>query len=138
MTGVVDGKISVTGYDSEDNAREVLIDVSGGGVRVSPDPTPSQYTGDITFTIAGVAFPLADETSRVTLTNDDIANFGRFAYGSSEADAIANAASGKKLYPRTAENANTSTLTRRRPKNKTHGAIVANTASIIVDVQQEI
>jgi len=100
-------------------------------------PIPSSYTGDITFTTAGVAFALATGTNQVTITNSDATNFGRFAYGESEAEAISNAATGEKLFPMAAGSTSKATMTRRVSANATHAAIVADTASILVDVQQQ-
>lgn len=127
------------GRDDAGVEKKVRINVTGGSAHTRDvAPIPSSYTGDITFNTGGVAVALATDVKQVTVTNTDTTNFGRFAYGESSAEAITNAATGKRIFPATAANTSTSTLTRGRPDNATHFAIVANTASILVDVQQEV
>ena len=132
-----EGFIEDTGNEYEYTGSSWQLISSSGAKIVSGSPAPSSYTGDMTFTTSGTAFALATGTNQVTITNNDATNFGRFAYGESEAAAIANAATGEKLFPMAAASASKATMTRRRSANATHGAIVADTGSILVDVQQQ-
>jgi len=109
------------------------VSLSGGNSRA-----PSSYTGEITFTTGGVAVPLASGTESISLTNIDATNFGRFAFGVSDADAIANASTGKRLFPMAAGSQSRAHLDMKIPHGATHIAGIANTASILVDVQQEV
>ena len=97
----------------------------------------SSYTGDITFTTGGVAVPLATGTNSISLTNVDATNFARFAFGESAVEAIANAATGKRLFPMAAGSESRAHLDMGVAENATHIAGIADTANILVDVQQE-
>lgn len=111
---------------------------AGAGAKVcNTGAIPSSYTGDKTFTTSGDAIAIASGVNQITVTNDDATNFARFAFGESITEAITNAATGRKLYPRTAANAGLNTLSLGVPKNATHFAMVADTGSIVADVQQE-
>ena len=112
----------------------VHVSLSGGN-----SLAPSSYTGEITFTTVGVAVAIASGTESVSLTNIDAVNFGRFAFGTSAADAIANAATGKRLFPIAAASQARAHRDMKVPSSNliTHIAGIADTANIIVDIQQE-
>ena len=111
----------------------LLVSLSGGNSKA-----PSSYTGEITFTTVGIAVPLATGTESVSLTNIDGINFGRFAFGESAPDALANAATGKRLFPMSAASQSRAHLDMKAPPKSTHIAGIADTGNILVDVQQEV
>lgn len=111
---------------------------SGGSAKTSNiAPLPTSYTGVKTFATGGTAVPIATGTKQITLTNTDGTNFGTFAFGTSEANAISNAATGKRLFPMAAGSVSAATWSRGVPAGMTHIAGIADTAAIVVDVQQE-
>ena len=117
----------------------VPVKIIGNAASTHPLPTISTgYTGNKTFTTGGSAIPINPDVNEVVLTNKDALNFGTFAFGSTIAEALINAATGQELLPMAAATNVGAILKLGVGEGDNYLAGIANTADIITNVQQKV